>query len=338
VVRLHPLIRDTSDRLVRLRLTNTRGLDLRTFAFDHDLSWFAFFMTADGEILGRYGGRDLEHQGAVRSMQGLKASMEAALARFAERRPAFQAPDGKPDRPEDYPAAEKLGAKGCIHCHHIHEFRRDARQQAGTWKIDDVYVYPWPESLGITLDLDQPNRVVRVETGSVAQKVGLTPDDLLDMVNRRRVFSRADVQDALNHIIGAKEIRIGWRRDRRAMEGNAPLPADWYRTDVSWRWSLKSMLPEPGVSGDDLGDDERKGLGLKPGELAFRQGIFLAPFARQAGVQVNDVILGFEGHPTNVNARQFEAYVRLNDRPGAEVIVNVLRGKERLKLKMKLAG
>ncbi len=338
MVRLHPLIRDTSARFVRLRLTNTRGLDLRTFAFDHDLTWFAFFMTADGEVLGRFGGRDADQPGAYHSLKGLKASMESALRRFDEKRPAFKPPTGKPDRPEDSPAAEKLGAKSCIHCHHLHEFRRDAKQRAGAWNNDDVHVYPWPESLGILLDLDQPNRVVRVEAGSAAQKAGLIADDLLDAVNDQRVFSRADVQDALNRIIGQKEVRMAWQRDKIAMEGKASLPDGWHKSDVSWRWSLKSMLPEPGVAGDDLSTDERKELGLKPGVLAFRQGIFLAPHARQAGVQVNDVILGFEGQPTNMNARQFEAHVRLNHRPGAEVVVDVLRGKERLKLKMKLAG
>ncbi len=338
MVRLHPLIRENAARFVRLRLTNTRGLDLRTFTFDHDLTWFAFFLTADGEILGRFGGRDANDAGAYHSLKGLNASMEAALARFAEKRPVFIAPMGKPDRPEEYPAAEKLGAKGCIHCHHIHEFRRDAKQKAGLWKPEDVHVHPWPESLGFALDLDQPNLVVRVEANSVAQKVGLRIGDLLHEVRGLRVFSRADVQDALHRTIGDNEVRLAWMRDKQAMDGKAALSNGWHKTDVSWRWSLKSILPEPGVSGDDLSDDERSELGLKPGVLAFRQGIFLARFARQAGVQVNDVILGFEGQPTAMNARQFEAHVRLNFRPGAEVVVNVLRGKERLKLKMKLAG
>lgn len=332
------MIRDVATRFVRLRLTNTRGLDLRTFAFDYDLTWFAVFMTADGEILGRFGGRDSDHAGAYHSLKGLKASMESALTRFGEKRPAFRPLQGKPDRPDDYLAAAKLGSKSCIHCHHVHEFRRDDRQRAGVWKNDDVHVYPWPESLGFSLDPDQPNRVVRVEANSIAQKLGLQVGDLLHTVRDQRVFSRADVQDALNRAIGENEIRMTWHRGGQNLRGKATLPAGWYRSDVSWRWSLKSLSPEPGVSGDDLSDEERKLLGLQPGTLAFRQGSFLAPFARQAGVLINDVILGFEGLPTNMNARQFEAHVRLNCRPGAEVVVHVLRGKERLKLKMKLAG
>jgi len=37
-----------------------------------------------------------------------------------------------------------------------------------------------------------------------------------------------------------------------------------------------------------------------------------------------------------MTARQFDTYVRLNYRPGAEVILNVLRSSKRLDLTLKL--
>ena len=41
-----------------MRLVRITGVDLRLFEFDYDLTWFAFFLSADGAVYGRYGGRD----------------------------------------------------------------------------------------------------------------------------------------------------------------------------------------------------------------------------------------------------------------------------------------
>src|SRR5262249_37098916 len=106
--------------------------------------------------------------------------------------------------------------------------------------------------------------------------------------------------------------------------------------DLSWRWSLKSLPPSPSVNGEDLSADDKKMLGLDPKRLAFRQGVYVPQAAKNAGVQVNDVILGVNGKTLEMTMRQFDVHVRLNHRPGETIILNVLRGKERLDLKMKL--
>ena len=38
-----------------VRLVKIAGIDLRRFEFDHDLTWFCFFLNADETIYGRYG-------------------------------------------------------------------------------------------------------------------------------------------------------------------------------------------------------------------------------------------------------------------------------------------
>jgi S1-C subfamily serine protease len=121
------------------------------------------------------------------------------------------------------------------------------------------------------------------------------------------------------------------------MMGKLALPGDWRKTDVSWRWSLKSLAPNPSIIGDDLDADGRKRLGLTADQLAYRQMNSLTPTARHAGLQANDVIVGIDGKRLTMNARQFETHIRLYYRVGQEITLNVLRGKEAVKVKMKLS-
>jgi hypothetical protein len=320
---------------VLLRIGNMRGVDLSIFDFDYDMQWHALMLTADGEALGRFGGRDADTPGKYQTLAGLRHSLEQALVRFKSQKAGKPAPR-KPTFPEDYSAAEKRAAGACIHCHHVYEFRRDALQRDGRWSLDEVWVYPEPENIGLTLDPERGNRVVAVQPKSPAARLGINPNDVLRRIGKTPVASVADVQHALNQAPKQGELAVEWtagKQDRRAV---VSLNDGWRKTDVSWRWSLKSMSPNPSIIGDDLDRDERKKLGLAPDALAYRHMNFLTPTARHAGLKANDVIIGIDDKPLAMTARQFEAYIRLNYRVGQEIVLNVMRGKERVNVKLKL--
>jgi hypothetical protein len=144
------------------------------------------------------------------------------------------------------------------------------------------------------------------------------------------------VQYVLHKAPKKGEITLAWQRGKQQLKGTIPLVENWRRTDVSWRWSLKSMSPSPGIIGDDLTLDERKKFGLEARQLAYRQMNFLTPAGRHAGLQANDVIVGIDEQALSMTARQFEAHIRLHYRVGQEITLSVLRGKERVKVKLKL--
>jgi serine protease Do len=333
VARLHPEIRDAAKEFVLLRIGNMRGVDLSIFDFDYDMQWFALMLTDDGDTLGRFGGRDADTPAKYQTLAGLRQSLEAALERHKKR--GKSAPR-KPIHAEDYPAVEKRPTNSCIHCHHVYEFRREALQQEKRWSLDDVWVYPQTENIGVTLDPEHGNRVVSVQPKSAADKLGIKPNDLLRSVGNAPVTSIADVQFALHKAPKSGNLAIRWQRDAKEMNGSIALAENWRQTDVSWRWSLKSLAPSPSIIGDDLTLDERKTLGLDARQLAYRHMNFLTPAARHAGLQANDVIVGIDGQALTMTARQFETHIRLYYRVGQEITLNVLRGKERAKVRLKL--
>jgi hypothetical protein len=320
---------------VLLRIGNLRGVDLSIFDFDYDLQWHAFFLTPDAGVLGRFGGRDPDEAGKYHSLAALRHSLESALAKFKKARQAEMAPR-KSIRPEDYPAAARLGDSACIHCHHVHEFRRGLLQRDKQWSLDNVWMYPQPENIGLTLDIERGDRVLNVLPKSPAARIGISAKDVVRKIGVVPIASAADVQFALNLAPKTGALPIEWQSGPLVKKGVLLLPDDWRKTDVSWRWSLKSMSPNPSLIGDDLGLAERKTLGLEPRQLAYRHMNFLTPTARHAGLQGNDVIVGIGDQMLTMTARQFETHIRLNYRVGDEITLNVLRGKERVKIKLKL--
>jgi hypothetical protein len=322
-------------QFVLLRPVSVRGLDLNVFDCDYDLTWYALMLSPDGAVLGRFGGRDADTPGKYHSLKGLRYSLEQALARY--RRGDVPAPSKAPPvRAEDYPAAKQLTAKSCVHCHHVYEFRRDAQQQSGTWKLDELWVYPQPQNVGVTLDINEGNRVNAVAPNSVAGRAGLRSGDVLRTINGQPVASIADVQHALHRAPWDGRLPLAWLREGRPMEGALALTAGWKKTDLSWRRSVKTLSPSLGVMGDDLTAEEKARLGLPPKALAFRQMAYLTPMASQAGVRVGDIIVGVNEDRPAMTARQFETFIRLTFRAGDTVTLHVWRGKDRLDLPLKL--
>jgi hypothetical protein len=334
VARLDPPLGDVARRFVLLRLTNMRGLDLNVFDLDYDLNWHGLVVAPDRTVLARFGGRDAETPGKHHSLAGLRYTLDKALQASKSHEPKTVAT--QPRRAENYAGAARLGSKACIHCHHVREFQREDKLRAGTWSVGDEWVYPEPAALGLTLEVEQGDRVVAVRDGSPAAAVGLQPGDLLRQVNGARVASLMDVQHALHTAPAQGKLSVTWQRSATIQRGMIELPEGWRRGDVSWRWSLKALPPGPQVSGDDLSKTEREKLGIGPRQLALRQNGFVPRAAEQAGLRVNDIVVGIDGRALEMNARQFEAHVRLHFRVGQTVRYDVLRGGQRLSVPINL--
>jgi hypothetical protein len=338
VARLDSSIADLARRFVLCRQTRMRGVDLDLFDFDYDLTWMGFFLTPDGAVLGRYGGRDAGSAESRVSLAGLRYAMQAALSRFRTHRPAAPRRPTPPRTVDDYPGTRWLAPSSCVRCHQVNDLRRQAEQAARKWRQSALWVYPLPENIGLTLEVDRGDIVGAVAAGSSAARAGLKKGDRLVQVNGLPVASFADVQYALHRGPARGAIAVLWQRGQHPHRAALTLADGWRKTDLSWRWSLRGLDPPPWVHGEDLSVQEKKALGLSPTRLALRQGPFVSEPARQAGIRQGDVILGAGGQLLSMTSRQFAIHIRLNYKPGDRTTYHLLRAGKRLDVTITLRG
>ena len=324
-----------ADRFVRARLVRITGMDLSLFEFDYDLTWYGFFLSADEVVYGRYGGRDARSDEGRLSLAGLKYAMEVALARHTAG--AKEAPPrGRPVRAEDYRAARLRRNNECIHCHQVNEFRRADAKAAGTWARDDLWVYPLPENVGLTLEVDRGDVVKAVAGGSAAAKAGLKAGDVLTELNGYRVASFADAQYALHKAAKSGAIPVEWTSGTSTRKGALAVAAGWRKTNITWRSSLLDILPSLPISGEDLSAAEKKALGLPEARAAFRQDKFVHSTLKAVGLRAGDVIVGLNGTGRDGTMEDFLGHVRREHLVGDTVTLNVRRDGKPVEIKLTL--
>jgi S1-C subfamily serine protease len=324
-----------ADKFERVRLLKIAGYDLALFEFDFDLTWIAFFMSPDGTVIyGRYGGRDAKGPDTRQSLAGLKYAMQAALETHNATEKPAAAPKQKPFFIESLPTAKRF--KGCIHCHYVKEIRWAEDRAAGKFNREEIWSYPLPENIGITLDIDRGNVVQSVSAGSPADKAGLKPGDVLDRLNGNTIRSFADAQYGLHRAPIKGEIPISWKRDGKVRSAQLAVADGWRKTNITWRPSLLDQLPSMRVYGVELTAKEKKDLGLGDNRLAFRQDNLVHPDAQAIGIKENDVIIGLDNQAMEMSMEQFLGHVRRNYLVGDRVTLNVIREGKRLDLPMKL--
>ncbi len=308
-----------------MRLVRVSGADLSLFEFDFDCPWYGFFMSANEVIYGRYGGRDGKSDDGRLSMAGLKYAAEKALAQHKARADEKPPARGKPIFAEQYPAAKARRRQECIHCHQVNEFRRAEEKAMGTWSRDNLWVYPLPENVGITLEVDRGDVVKSIAAKSPATQIGVKPGDVIAKLNGYPVASFADAQYALHKAPKSGTIPIEWIRGNDTMSGKLQVADGWRKTNLTWRASLLDILPSLPVSADDITAEEKKALGLPASRAAFRQDKFVHSTLKAVGLKAGDVIVGIDGKGVDGTMDDFLAFVRREHLVGDKVTLNVLR-------------
>jgi membrane-associated protease RseP (regulator of RpoE activity) len=330
VVRLDG-IGDVADEFVRVHMAEIHHSDVNLFEFDFDLTMMIFFMNADEQIYGRYGGRDAKGADSKQSLAGLKYAMKAAIDAHCEKQPRV-APKKKPIFIRELPAARAV--RGCIHCHNVKEILHKELERTKKWNRDEVWSYPPPQNVGFELEVDRGNAVSRVINGSAADKLGLKLGDFIHEIGKHRVSSFADAQYALHKSPKTGAIKVRWRRGTQLMNGDLKLAEGWRRTDQSWRPSMQHLLASPRMFGMEISGAERKKLGLTATQLAFRHRDRILTQAKKAGIKAGDIVLGFDGDVLEMDSYDFQTYVRQTYLVGDSVKVNIIRDGKRIDLKM----
>ena len=252
----NPELSKLLDSFVCVRLVQMGGVDLWQFEFDPFLSWSLFFMNADKTIYGRFGTaspltkRNKKDSNPNHSSLGLFAAMLGALALhrdyssdpegYAKRFASKTGPKPRWKTIESNPAARKYkrlhrmkgsNPRDCAHCHEVQRTKIDSYLLTGKRIPDkELWLYPSPSVLGLSLSRDHSARVTRVAKNSDAARAGIKLGDDILTLGSQPLVSIADVQFALQHFPDAGgKLDLQVRRADKSLDLHLMLPKLWRR-------------------------------------------------------------------------------------------------------------
>ena len=346
------------NQFVGVRMVKANSMDLTLFQFDYDMTFTAFFMHPDKTIYGRYGTRSEYKQAAKEmSLPGFRKALEAALALhrdYPNNKRALAGKTGprpKQKIPEDFATLKnyrpKLDygrnvVKSCLHCHQVRDARRNWLRAGKKPATDaDLFPYPMPDVVGLTLDPQEKARVKRVQSGSPAARAGFRAGDDIATLDGQPIISIADIQWVLHNAKSRAALKADVRRQGRSVSLTLSLPTGWRRqSDIRWRASTWEMnrLVGGSLKWENLTTAERKKLGLTAQSTAIRVayvgwwGKYQA--GKRAGFRKGDVMISFNGQRRLKSVNEFYAYAMNKTKRGQRVTVEVLRSGRKLTLKL----
>ncbi len=346
------------DQFVCVRVINANALDLHRFQFDYDLSFSAIMFNGDGTIYGRYGSWLHQKDPKNKTTASFQKALEAALRLhqgYPANRAALSGKQGGPtpyQTPIEFPTLagkyqSKLDWNGkvvasCVHCHMVGDaFRAYYRSQNQPIPAEWIYPQPSIETLGITLSTDDVAKVEAVAADSPAAKAGVLAGDTLTSFNKQPLVSIADVSWVLHRAPDSGSLPATVQRAGQETALTLDLPAGWrLRSDIGRRvgtWPMRAMA-FGGMKMDDLTDEERAGLGLDKTQMALR--IFhVGEFgqhaaAKKEGFKKGDILVQVGDLKRRLTESALIGDLLLHHLPGEKIPTVVLRGQERLELKL----
>jgi hypothetical protein len=335
------LARLLNNDFIPVRIVNFKGVDMNLFKFDYDLTFAVLMMNANGYTYSRFGTMDATHTTERMSIAGLKKAMRDVLA--LHKNGGMQA--AMPALPkftlDDMPSyrRNRVAQEECAHCHFANNFRIKELRAAGKFTKDVLLQYPLPENIGITLDVDNNNVVKAVLPDSPAQRGGVQPGDVIMRANESPVFTSADLQFVLNAVPDEGQVSLQVSRGGKMQPPiTLQLSKGWRRTDISWRASQADIPPTVGIWMEPLNPEQKKQRGIAPDKMALRVTVFFRgeEWVKTRGdLRMNDIIVGINGEPLpSMNTRQFHSHFRLRFNVGDTATLNVLRGNQRVDVKV----
>jgi len=351
------LMKLAQEKFVCVRQVEMKGVDLSLFQFDKDLSWAAMFLNADRTIYARYGTQSAEGADAYNSLTSLKQTMNRVLS-LHSRYPGNAAMlKGKTGKPLPYRTAmempglknkdkytKKTERQNCIHCHNIHDAEHALAQQKGRFNIQMMWRYPLPENLGLQIERDDGTKVKAVKSGSSAARAGIRPGDLLWYADGQVLASIADLQWVLHNLSGGSttlNLKVG--RNGTSQQLVLRLPANWKKSDFSWRGSMHSVDPKLGFWAVPLKKEEIAKRGIKTSGDAYvikwiNNGLPAGREILNAGLKHNDVLVEYGGKPITMNMRGMNADLRMNYKVGQRLRLAAIRNGKRIEAQVKLVS
>lgn len=323
------------------------GVDLSLFQFDPFLSWSVFFLNGDRTIYGRFGSaspmtnRNKVDSNPNHTVAGIKAALGKALEvhaaytadpdRVSRTLAAKTGPAPRWRTAESTPSAlkyERVGrvldgtVSNCLHCHEVQRMAIDSHFMTGARLPDRMlWVYPGPETLGLTLSREHCARVTAVAESSLASDAGIEVGDDITTMNGQPLVSIADLQWILHQFPDeGGPVQLELRRGDRSRAVTMTLAEGWRRLgDFGWRYRVAGYAAWlwSGVSVAYHPEGFRVSQ-LSPGWFKKSN-----RSARNA-LRVGDIIVAVDGR-AGITRSQYIAYLMRDKEPGSRVELRVRR-------------
>ena len=204
-----------------------------------------------------------------------------------------------------------------------------------------LFPYPHPKSIGLILDPREKATVLRVEKDSPAEQSGFKMGDAITLLGGQPLLSIADVQWVLHRAGETGSLRADVVRGGKMMPLTLTLAKGWRQLDdITWRatsWDLRRMVTG-GLVFEELPAEERQKAKLADTALALRVrhvGQYGAHAAgKQAGFKQGDMLIAVDGQTDRITEGDLLASLAKRTKPGDRLPVTVLRGGEKLELKL----
>ena len=196
--------------------------------------------------------------------------------------------------------------------------------------------------IGLSLAPDEAAKITAVAPDSIAARAGFKAGDEFISFAGQPLISIADFSWVLHRAPESGAVPVTVKQNGATTALTLALPAGWRtKSDISKRvgtWSMRAMA-FGGMTLTDLDDAARKERGLAPDSLALLvkgMGQFNNKHgtAKKAGFLKDDVIVEFAGENSRLTEGELIGRVLATTKLGETVEVTVLRGRERMALKL----
>ncbi|MDB6117426.1 MAG: hypothetical protein JWO08_1207, partial [Verrucomicrobiaceae bacterium] len=353
-----PALEFLLDQFVCVRIINANALDLNKFQFDYDLSFSALLFNGDGTLYGRYGSWLHQKDPLNKTTASFTKALGAALAihkGYPSNKASLAGKQGATmpyKTPVEFPTLSakyqsKLDWNGklvasCVHCHMIGDaVRANYRSQNQPIPLEWIYPQPSPETLGLILATDEIAKVESVNTDSAGANAGMQAGDSILTLNQQPLISMADVGWILHRASDSGPLAATLRRNGQDMNVTLNLPSGWRsRSDISKRvgtWPMRAMA-FGGMNMEDLDEEARNTAGLPKDAMALRikhVGEFGAhAAAKKEGFKRDDILIQVGDMKQRTTESALIGYLLQHHSPGEKIAATVLRGNERIELKL----
>ncbi|MEM9281286.1 MAG: Trx7/PDZ domain-containing (seleno)protein [Verrucomicrobiota bacterium] len=323
---------------VLARIMSMEGINIGLYDYDRHNALYFFGVNADEDIYFRYGGRDAASPDTYLDFNSLELALRKGLELHALHKAGKWIGSPRPTAryPRDIPGVQEavLGQRRCMECHHIAHFETMELERTG--KLDKLrHMFRSPDEKKIGIHFDIPKGLQIAKTEGPAAEAGMKAGDAIVAIESTPVLTFGDFQYRFDQVDrNSSALALTVEREEEKLDLSVSLPKGWFVTDLSHRYY--TIEPKVYFESEPLTEAEKKSLDLPVDGFAVR--VTEAPIEAMLEdvheLENGDVIYSVNGVEKDEALGSLSLHIKVIHRAGDTLQLGVIRGSERIELKL----